>query len=87
MDAPLNEYEKIRELYTQYNADNFKTEHITYGVEWMIPTLDDTVWHGNGIEHQTLEMAKYIRNTMNTEHMKTRIVKYTKNIRREILDV
>jgi hypothetical protein len=43
MDAPLNEYEKIRELYTQYNADNFKTEHITYGVEWMIPTLDDTV--------------------------------------------
>jgi hypothetical protein len=87
MEIPTAEYEKIKQLYNQLNADNFKTEQVTYGIEWNIPVLDDGLWNNNGAEYQTLEMAKYIKETMNNENMKVRIVKYSKTIKRDILDV
>jgi hypothetical protein len=86
MEIPFEEYEKIKDLYTQHNAENFKTEQVTFGIEWTIPALEENMWNNNGIEYHTLEMAKYIKSTMNSEHMKVRIVKYTKSIKRDILN-
>lgn len=86
MDIPFAEYEKVKQLYAQHNADNFKSLQETYTVEWMIPALDENLWNNNGVEYQTFEMAKYIKETMNNEHMKVRIVKYTKSIKRDILN-
>lgn len=87
MEASMAEYEKIKQLYSQYNADKFSPVQITYGIEWLIPALDQDMWQGNGVEYHTEDMAKYVKNTMNSEHMKVRIVKYTKTIKKEFLDV
>lgn len=86
MEIPFAEYEKIKQMYEQQNADNFKSEQISYGIEWMIPALDENLWNNNGVEYHTLEMAKYIKATMDNENMKVRLVKYTKSIKREILN-
>jgi hypothetical protein len=87
MDPTFAEYEKIKQLYEQYNAEQFKPIQITYGIEWLIPTLDENTWNSNGVEYHTLEMAKHMKAQMSNEHIKIRIVKYTKNIKREFLDV
>jgi hypothetical protein len=86
MEIPFAEYEKIKQMFEQQNADNFKSEQISYGIEWMIPALNENLWNNNGIEYHTLEMAKYIKATMDNENMKVRLVKYTKSIKREILN-
>jgi hypothetical protein len=87
MEASLAEYEKIKQLYSQYNASQFNPVQTTYGVEWLIPALDENMWQGNGIEYQTEDMARYVKSSMNNEHMKVRIIKYTKTVKREFLDV
>lgn len=87
MDIPTEETEKLKHLYAQINADDFKPEQTTYGVEWNVPALDEKVWNNNGLEYQTLQMATYVRNAMTNEHMKTRIIKYNKTIKKEVLDV
>jgi hypothetical protein len=87
MEIPSGEYEKIKQLYNQFNAEDFKTEQVTYGIEWNIPVLDENMWNNNGVEYHTLEMAKYIKETMHNENMKVRIVKYSKTIKRDVLDV
>jgi hypothetical protein len=83
----MDDYIKqVQELFGKYVPKNEKIQ-TTYGIEWKIKALSGDWMFMNGAEYSDLQIVTNITDSMKNEHVDVRIVKFTKEVKREILDV
>jgi hypothetical protein len=82
----MDEYIKqVQDLFKSYVPKDEKIQ-ISYGIEWKVNALSGDWMKMQGAEYNDLDVVLNMKKTMANDHIDVRIIKYTKEVKKEILD-